>query len=72
MPTSVKKARRAAGVKFTKAQKTPTPLAQRAFVDSDVMRRPSDAMPAGWRRSILAPRSPRRIAKFILSGGTSR
>ena len=57
---------------YRKAQKTPTPLVRRSFVVGDVMRKPGDLIPAGFRFSVIAPRSPRRIAKFLQNGGIPR
>lgn len=69
MSTAARKARKRAGIPFTKPQKSPTPVADRAFVTQPVTRRFGDAMPAGMSWSPWAPRSPRRVSAFIASGG---
>jgi hypothetical protein len=69
MSTAARKARKRAGIPFTKAPKIPTPVEQRAFVTQPVPRRFGDAMPAGMARAPWAPRSPKRVAAFIASGG---
>lgn len=74
MSTAARKARKRAGIKFTKAPKVGTPVAERAFVTMPVVRRQGDAVPAGQTGvfGVLASRSPQRIARFILSGGIKR
>lgn len=72
MATAARKARKRAGIKFQpKPQKVGTPVDQRAFVTAPVRRASGDAIPAGFR-SLLAPRSPKRIARFIANGGRLR
>lgn len=69
MSTTARKARKRAGIPFTKPAKEGTPVTQRAFVTEPVARRHGDAMPEGMAFSPWAPRSPKRIAAFIASGG---
>lgn len=69
MATAARKARKRAGIKFeAKPQKFGTPVEQRAFVTAPVRRASGDAIPAGFK-SLMAPRSPKRVAKFIENGG---
>ncbi len=69
MSTRARKDRKRAGIKFEpKPQKVGTPVEQRSFVTAPVRRAQGDAIPAGFK-SLLAPRSPKRIAKFIANGG---
>jgi hypothetical protein len=68
MSTAPKKARRRSGIPFTKAQKTPTPLEDRAFITQPVFRRGGDAHPIGLPAG-STERSPRRAARFLLNGG---
>lgn len=65
MSTAARKARKRAGIKFEpKAAKVGTPVEQRSFVTGPVFRRHGDeGMHFGTARS------PRRIERFILSGG---
>lgn len=64
MATAARKARKRAGIKFEKAAKVGTPVAERSFVTAPVFRRHGDeGMSLGTRRS------PRRVAAFIASGG---
>ena len=75
-----KRTRRAEGypleTRHTKTPKTPTPVAERAFVTQPVFRRPGDAWPKGtpvWLQlRPSGPRSPRRILRFIEAGGIAR
>lgn len=69
MSTAARKARKRAGIPFTKPAKEATPVTLRAFVTEPVPRGIGDAMPEGMARSPWAPRSPKRIAAFIASGG---
>lgn len=69
MSTTARKARKRAGIPFTKPAKKATPVAERAFVTEPVPRRFGDAMPAGMPRAPWAPRSAKRAAAFIASGG---
>ena len=69
MSTTARKARKSAGIPFTKPAKTGTPVSERSFVTEPVMRGRGDAMPAGMKYSPLTPRSPRRARAFIASGG---
>lgn len=71
MSTAARKARKRAGVKFVKAQKVGTPVEERSYVTQPVRRVQGDALPAG-AKSLLAPRSTRRIERFIASGGRTR
>lgn len=68
MSTAARKARRKAGIPFTKPQKVATPLDQRSFVTKPVRRVGGDAMPLG-APAYSTHRSPRRVLAFILSGG---
>lgn len=69
MATAARKARKRAGIKFEpKPQKVGTPVEDRAFVTAPVRRTTGDAIPAGFK-SLLAPRSPKRVKKFIENGG---
>lgn len=65
MSTAARKARKRAGIKFEpKPVKVGTPVEQRSFVTGPVFRRHGDeGMHFGTSRS------PRRIERFILSGG---
>ncbi len=75
MATAARKARKRAGVPFTKAQKTPTPPAERAFATEPVLRTRGDLPPAGYsvNKAIgLTFRSPKRVLAFIASGGIRR
>lgn len=73
MSTTERKARKRAGIKFTKAQKTGTPVEDRAFVTQPVHRRAGDAKPAEAQDKArwggTGPRSAARVKKFIESGG---
>lgn len=72
MSTTARKARKRAGIPFTKAPKTPTPLNDRAFVTEPVLRTRGDLPPAGFSLNSaigLTFRSPKRIAAFLASGG---
>lgn len=73
MSTAAGKARKRAGIPFTRTPKTPTPPELRSFVTADVFRRPGDAMPAEYpdkaRWGGVGPRSKARVEKFIESGG---
>lgn len=72
MATAARKARKRAGIKFeAKPAKVATPVEQRSFVTAPVRRVFGDAIPAGFK-SLLAPRSPKRIARFIANGGRLR
>lgn len=72
MSTTARKARKRAGIKSTpKPQKIGTPVEQRAFVTAPVRRASGDAIPAGFK-SLMAPRSPKRVKRFIESGGIAR
>ncbi|MFJ4173344.1 hypothetical protein [Microbacterium sp. NPDC089696] len=72
MSTAARKARKRAGIKFEpKPPKVGTPVAERSFVTAPVRRAAGDAIPAGFK-SLLAPRSPKRVEKFIKSGGIAR
>ncbi|MDY0984648.1 hypothetical protein SOM10_12150 [Microbacterium sp. CFBP9023] len=72
MSTTARKARKRAGIKFTpKPQKVGTPVEQRAFVTAPVRRASGDAIPVGFK-SLMAPRSPKRVERFIQSGGSTR
>lgn len=68
MSTAARKARKRAGIKFEpKPAKVGTPVEQRSFVTGPVFRRHGDeGMHFGTSRS------PRRIERFILSGGRPR
>lgn len=68
MSTRARKDRKKAGIPFTKPQKTPTPLEDRAFVNEPVYRRRGDLLPMGMT-GMTSVRSPRRIRAFLLSGG---
>lgn len=64
------KAARRAASNPPKAAKTPTPLEERSFVTDIPSRRAEDAIPAGFaKQGLLAPRPPKRVAKFLESGG---
>ena len=69
MSTAARKARKRAGIPFTKPPKVGTPLEERSFVTAEVYRKPGDLMPHGFRRAFVAPRSPARIARFLENGG---
>lgn len=72
MATAARRARKRAGIKFQpKPAKVGTPVDQRAFVTQPVRRSFGDAIPAGFK-SLMAPRSPKRIARFIANGGRLR
>lgn len=71
MSTTARKARKRAGIKFEKAEKVGTPVADRSFVTQPVQRASGDGIPAGFK-SLTAPRSPKRVKKFIKSGGVAR
>lgn len=72
MSTRARKERKRAGIKFeAKPQKVGTPVEERSFVTALVHRSAGDAIPAGFT-SLLAPRSPKRIARFIANGGRLR
>ncbi|WP_136057296.1 hypothetical protein [Microbacterium sp. K24] len=72
MSTRARKDRKRAGIKFTpKPQKVGTPVAKRSFVTQPVVRVTGDAVPAGFD-NLMAPRSPKRIKRFIASGGIVR
>jgi hypothetical protein len=66
--TAARKARKRAGIPFTKPQKTPTPLEERAFVTQPVLRRAGDAMPVG-APAFSTHRSPKRVERFLKNGG---
>jgi hypothetical protein len=69
MSTAARKARKRAGIKFeSKPQKVGTPVEDRSFVKAPVMRQAGDAIPAGFK-SLRAPRSPKRVERFIANGG---
>jgi hypothetical protein len=68
MSTAARKARKRAGLPFTKAQKVATLLEQRAFVTQPVRRAYGDAMPLG-APAYSTHRSPLRVLAFIASGG---
>lgn len=64
MPTTVKKQRRRSGVKFTKAPKTPTPLAERREF------RPTVLGAIGTRMAgRTVPRAPKQLAKVQKAWG---
>lgn len=67
-----RKARKADRIPFAKAPKVGTPLKDRSFVTMPVQHRPGDLMPAGFRFSVVAPRSPRRVAEFLKNGGIQK
>jgi hypothetical protein len=70
MATAARKARKRAGIPFTKAAKVPTPVGLRSFVTAPVMRRAGDATPEGFAAfALAAPRAPKRVLAFIRSGG---
>lgn len=68
MATAERKARKRAGIPFTKPQKTPTPVEKRAFVTAPVFRRAGDAWPVGVPYGSTV-RSPKRVERFIKNGG---
>lgn len=72
MSTTARKARKRAGIPFTKAQKVATPLTSRSFVANPVYRKPGDLMPTGFRFSVVGPRSPRRVVAFLKNGGIEK
>lgn len=75
MSTAARKARKRAGIPFAhKPAKVGTPVAERSFVTAPVVRRQGDAVPEGQANvlGIFAPRSAKRIARFIPSGGIKR
>lgn len=67
MSTAARKARKRAGIPFTKAPKVGTPLEERSFVTAPVFRRyGDDGLQYGTARS------PQRVERFLLSGGRPR
>jgi hypothetical protein len=72
MSTKARKARKRAGIPFTKAPKIGTPVPERTSFFGLVHRVAGDATPQGYLWSSIGPRSPRRIIQFIKSGGIKR
>jgi hypothetical protein len=71
MSTTARKARKRAGIKAPiKPAKVPTPVDERSFVTVPPYRNNGDAIPLGYDY-LNAPRSAKRIKKFIESGGTA-
>ncbi|MDF2695263.1 MAG: hypothetical protein K0S65_3646 [Labilithrix sp.] len=71
VPKLRKKLQRATGTHFEHPDKTPTPVAERSFVVDPVLRRAGDAMPEG-AEPLSLHRSPKRVKRFIESGGIKR
>ncbi|MCT1363922.1 hypothetical protein [Microbacterium sp. p3-SID131] len=67
MSTRARKDRKRAGIPFAKAQKVGTPVEERSFVTGPVFRRHGDE-----GLHLGTARSPRRIERFIASGGIPR